>query len=248
MRFFRKSAKKGKKMFKKGKKGQKNHKYGQKCTKFGNILKKGRWLYAIIACNKLVEKALWSKVHLIIFIHVVKQTISFKRKSYLITNHPIIVDSRHFEFSRGSENCLRYWEFELSRSDRTRNSCTEKVVVHTTYKQIYFFKVICYKFLMTVLLFSVSISTSNWRIRFCILESYFLAYRKAFCGVSKVFSVSHFEGHTRGLSSITISSSLSLLLLKFCVKITEAVAGDAVTITWSLIAENFQPIRFLALL
>ena len=62
-------------MFKKGKKGQKNYKYGQKCTKFGNILKKGRWLYAIIAFNKLVEKALWSKVHLIVFIHVVKQLV-----------------------------------------------------------------------------------------------------------------------------------------------------------------------------
>ena len=30
----------------------------QKCTKFENILKKGRWLRAIIACIKLLEKAL----------------------------------------------------------------------------------------------------------------------------------------------------------------------------------------------
>ena len=33
-------------------------KFGQKCTKFENILKKGRWLCAVIACNKLPEQAL----------------------------------------------------------------------------------------------------------------------------------------------------------------------------------------------
>ena len=58
MRFFRKSEKKGKKMFKKGKKVQNIWKCGQKCTTLENILKKGRWLRAIIAGNKLLEKAL----------------------------------------------------------------------------------------------------------------------------------------------------------------------------------------------
>ena len=39
-------------------KGQERAKYlkhGQKCTKLENILKKGRWLHAIIAHNKLLE-------------------------------------------------------------------------------------------------------------------------------------------------------------------------------------------------
>ena len=40
------------------KKVQNIWKFGQKCTKFENILKKGRWLHAIIAHNKLLEKAL----------------------------------------------------------------------------------------------------------------------------------------------------------------------------------------------
>ena len=40
---------------KKGKKRQKVSKFQQKCIKFENILKKGRWLRAIIARNKLVE-------------------------------------------------------------------------------------------------------------------------------------------------------------------------------------------------
>ena len=43
-------------MFKKGEKGQNIWKFGQKSTKFENILKKGRWLHAIIACNQLLEK------------------------------------------------------------------------------------------------------------------------------------------------------------------------------------------------
>ena len=43
---------------KKGKKGQNIWKFAQKCTKFENILKKGKWLRAIIARNKLLEKAL----------------------------------------------------------------------------------------------------------------------------------------------------------------------------------------------
>ena len=34
---------------KKGKKGQNIWKFAQKCTKFENILKKGKWLRAIIA-------------------------------------------------------------------------------------------------------------------------------------------------------------------------------------------------------
>ena len=40
------------------KKWQNIWKFGQKCTTFENILKKGRWLRAIIASNKLLEKAL----------------------------------------------------------------------------------------------------------------------------------------------------------------------------------------------
>ena len=47
--------KKSKKMFKKE---QNIWKFGQKCTKFENILKKGKWLRAIITRNKLLEKAL----------------------------------------------------------------------------------------------------------------------------------------------------------------------------------------------
>ena len=42
----------------KGKKGKNIWKFGQKSTKFENILKKGRWFCANIACNKLLEKAL----------------------------------------------------------------------------------------------------------------------------------------------------------------------------------------------
>ena len=45
-------------MFKKHKKGQNICKFGQKCTKFENILKKGRWLHAIITCIELLEKVL----------------------------------------------------------------------------------------------------------------------------------------------------------------------------------------------
>ena len=36
-------------------KGQNTWKFGQKCTKFENILKKRRWLRAIIAHNKLLK-------------------------------------------------------------------------------------------------------------------------------------------------------------------------------------------------
>ena len=50
--------KKGKEMLKKGKKRQHIWKFRQKHTKLENILKKGRWLCAIIARNKLLEKAL----------------------------------------------------------------------------------------------------------------------------------------------------------------------------------------------
>ena len=52
MRFFRKRTKK------KGKKEQNIWKFGQKCTKLENNLKKGRWLRAIIAHNKLLGKTL----------------------------------------------------------------------------------------------------------------------------------------------------------------------------------------------
>ena len=44
-------------MFKKGKKGQ-TLKIWAQMYKFENILKKGRWFWAIIACNNLLEKAL----------------------------------------------------------------------------------------------------------------------------------------------------------------------------------------------
>ena len=43
--------KKGKKKKKRGNIGR----FGQKCTKFENILKKGKGLCAIIACNKLLQ-------------------------------------------------------------------------------------------------------------------------------------------------------------------------------------------------
>ena len=43
---------------KKGKKWQYIWKFGQKCSKCEDILEKGKWLRAIIAHNKLLEKAL----------------------------------------------------------------------------------------------------------------------------------------------------------------------------------------------
>ena len=55
---FQKMGKKRKKMFKKNTKWHIIWKFGQKCTKFENILKKVKWLCEIIACNKLLEKAL----------------------------------------------------------------------------------------------------------------------------------------------------------------------------------------------
>ena len=39
------------------KKGQNIWNIGQKCTTFENISRKGRWMCTIIACNKLLEKA-----------------------------------------------------------------------------------------------------------------------------------------------------------------------------------------------
>ena len=56
MRFFRKRAKKGQKMLKREKIGQNIWKFGQIWTKFENNLKTGRWLCAIIARNKLLQK------------------------------------------------------------------------------------------------------------------------------------------------------------------------------------------------
>ena len=51
--------KKGRKNVKKGKNKRKNiWSFGQKYTKYEKILKKGSWLRVIIACNKLLEKAL----------------------------------------------------------------------------------------------------------------------------------------------------------------------------------------------
>ena len=52
----------GKKNVEKGQKGQNMWKFGQKCPKFENILKKGKWLRAIIARNKLLEKDLTGQV------------------------------------------------------------------------------------------------------------------------------------------------------------------------------------------
>ena len=46
------------KMLKKNKKGWNVWNFAQKCTKFKNILKKRRWLRAIIARNKLLERVL----------------------------------------------------------------------------------------------------------------------------------------------------------------------------------------------
>ena len=59
MQFFKK---KGKKNVEKGQKGQNMWKFGQICPKFENILKKGKWLRAIIARNKLLEKDLTGQV------------------------------------------------------------------------------------------------------------------------------------------------------------------------------------------
>ena len=58
--------KKVKNMLKNVKKGQNIWKFGQRCTKFENILKKGKWLRAIIARNKLLEKALVVSFRLLI--------------------------------------------------------------------------------------------------------------------------------------------------------------------------------------
>ena len=52
MPFFRK---KDKKMLKEGKKEQNIWKFGEKYTIFENMLKKGKRLHAIIACNNLLE-------------------------------------------------------------------------------------------------------------------------------------------------------------------------------------------------
>ena len=49
-------------MLKESKKEQSIWKFWQKCKKFENILKKGRWLYVIIAFNILLEKVLQSDV------------------------------------------------------------------------------------------------------------------------------------------------------------------------------------------
>ena len=54
---FQKKGKKGQNNVKKWQKVQNIWKFGQICTKFENILKKGRWLHAIMAWNKLLEKA-----------------------------------------------------------------------------------------------------------------------------------------------------------------------------------------------
>ena len=53
---FQKKGKKGQKIFKKSKKRQNTWKFSQKCTKFENILKKSRWLRAVIARNILLKE------------------------------------------------------------------------------------------------------------------------------------------------------------------------------------------------
>ena len=45
-----------------------NWKFGQKSTKYENILKKGRWLHAIITHNKLLEKTLACYLQLFSFL------------------------------------------------------------------------------------------------------------------------------------------------------------------------------------
>ena len=66
MQFFRKMAKKVKKMLKKGGKGQNIWKFGQNYTKFENILKKGRWSSATIRQNKPLENALHIKLFIVL--------------------------------------------------------------------------------------------------------------------------------------------------------------------------------------
>ena len=61
MRAIFQKKKKKKKNVKKGGKKAKYLKIWSKITKLENILKKGRWLRAIIARNKLLEKALISE-------------------------------------------------------------------------------------------------------------------------------------------------------------------------------------------
>ena len=62
------------------KKGQHSWKFRQKYTKFENILKKGRWLRAIIARNKLLEKALHTSINL--------HSLLIIRHSYYLTTEP----------------------------------------------------------------------------------------------------------------------------------------------------------------
>ena len=77
---FRKRA--HKKRLKKSKKGQNIWKFGQKCTKCENILKKGRWLRAIIAHKKLLEKALF---------YISRVRISQKVNGAMMRNLPHII-------------------------------------------------------------------------------------------------------------------------------------------------------------
>ena len=53
---FSENGQKRQKSLKKDEKGQDIWKIGQKYTKLENILKKGRWFCAIIACSKLLER------------------------------------------------------------------------------------------------------------------------------------------------------------------------------------------------
>ena len=68
-------------MLKRAKKGQNIWKFGQKCTEFENILKKSRWLHAIITHNKLLKKALadftFAVNARIVLHHFIKEFISF---------------------------------------------------------------------------------------------------------------------------------------------------------------------------
>ena len=58
--FRKKGKKKGKENVKKGQLGQNIWKFGPTCTKFENILKKGKWLRAIIAIIARIDPAIGS--------------------------------------------------------------------------------------------------------------------------------------------------------------------------------------------
>ena len=99
MWFFNKGEKKkDQKMFKKGKKGKNIWKFEQKHTKFENILKKSRWLHAIMKHNKLLEKALFLLFYISFYVsryhfpHVFRILFNIWKKLF-VTNFPFLIDS-----------------------------------------------------------------------------------------------------------------------------------------------------------